>query len=113
MLFEPKALQSFHIYWRQQMDEECIGTFEDMALEGAWLENAAVIEQIKQRSGQWEVSLIFADPSRNSTFLVKHIKSCSSLKLAKTTAAYMRRVAAKDPQAAIEIGADNYALNLN
>ena len=115
MYFNLEALRAFHLYWREMEKEDRPGTLEDMSImkEDAWRQDSAVIERIGQDQGQWTVSLVFSDPSRKSTFIIRPIRTCPTYKNAKMTAGYMRRVAAKDPRGTIEVNPGNYLLYLN
>ena len=115
MYFDLKALQSFHLYWREKAVEELLGNEQDLSImkEEAWLQDSAVIDRIEQYKGQWAVSLVFADPSRKSTFIIRPIRVCPSHKNALVTANYMRRIAAKDPRGTVEVNQDVFAIYLN
>lgn len=116
MYFDLEALQKFHLYWRDLETTESRGYLDDLAFmkEDEWLKDSAVIDRIQAFKGQWTVSLVFADPARKGTFIVRYIRNnCPTYKKAVVTAGFMRRVAAKDPRGTIEIDPGDYNLPLN
>ena len=115
MHFDLKSLQSFHLYWRQKKEEDLLGTKADFAFiqEDAWLRNAAVIERIGEYKGQWEVSLVFADPYRKCTFIIRRNSTHATYEDAVAAAKTMQKSTVKDLEARVELGAGSYALHFN
>lgn len=115
MYFDLETLQTFHLYWRDLKNTETLGGRKDFAFmkEDEWLKDSAVLDRIESYKGQWSVSLVFADPARKNTFIIRPMRNCPTYSKAVITAGYMKRVAAKDPRGTITIDPGSYDLSSN
>ncbi|GEM_PF-3144379 len=112
MFFDLGSLQKFHKYWIFSGEMERVSPSEDVKFKNAdsWLQDAAVIDIVLKRNGQYLVGLVFAKPDEGAEFIIRYIRTCPTLKSAETTANFMRRLAAKDPRGTVTIAEDTYLL---
>ena len=68
----------------------------DLFFRDDWLLDSAVIDNVVERNGNWDVYLVFAHVLNPMKMIKKRITRCTSLKRAELSANYMRRLAAKD-----------------
>ncbi|MEM8569056.1 MAG: hypothetical protein AAGF85_21555 [Bacteroidota bacterium] len=79
----------------------------DLFYNDAWLLDSAVIDNVVERRGNWDVYLIFAHIFNPYKVIKKKITRCTSFKKAQLSANYMRRLAAKDQRGTLKL--DNSA----
>ena len=114
MGIDPAVLKMFSGIWNTSATEDRCGQVVDYQFlqESTWLQDAAVIERIMPHKGKWAISLVFANP-RQTSFIVRFIRSSMSLQKARIEAQYLRRTAAKDPRGTVTISADLFQCSKN
>lgn len=78
-----------------------------------WLQDTAVIENIKFYRGMHYVGLIFAHHRNPLKFLCRNITAYPDKKKAVISAHYMRRQAAKDQRGTLMVSSQSFHLNMN
>ncbi|MBL7726905.1 MAG: hypothetical protein JNM68_04425 [Dinghuibacter sp.] len=78
-----------------------------------WLQDTAVIENIEQRKGVWNIYLVFAHHLAPLKFIRRSIVSYSCCKRATLAAHYMRRLAAKDQRGTLTVNQSLVPLSFN
>ena len=81
------------------------GEFTDLDLfySDEWLLDSAVIDNVTERNGNWDVYLVFAHVVDPMKLIKRKITRCTTLKKAELAAGYMRRLAAKDQRGTLKI----------
>ena len=112
MFFDLGSLQKFHKYWIFSGEMERVSSHEDLHFKNAesWLTDAAIIDLVLKRDGQYLVGLVFAKPDEGSEFIIRYIRTCPTLKSAETTANFMKCLAVKDPKGTARISEGSYLL---
>ncbi|MEQ8553098.1 MAG: hypothetical protein RIC06_24445 [Cyclobacteriaceae bacterium] len=91
------------------------GNFMDLDLfySDQWLLDSAVIENVVERNGNWDVYLVFAHINNPLKLIKRKITRCTTLKKAELSANFMRRLAAKDQRGTLKIEGSlfNYCSN--
>ena len=82
-------------------------------MEDWWLRDTAVIELLSRRRGMWEIHLVFAHFRRPMTFIKRMINCYTSRQKAVHSAAYMRRLAAKDQRGTLEVDLKDFQVCAN
>lgn len=77
-----------------------------------WLLDSAVIENVTERNGNWDIYLVFAHIVDPLKLIKRKITKCTTLKRAELTANHMRRLAAKDQRGTLKID-DSIFLSCN
>ncbi|MDW3197082.1 MAG: hypothetical protein R8G66_32185 [Cytophagales bacterium] len=77
----------------------------DLFYRDEWLLDSAVIENVIERNGNWDIYLVFAHVSDPLKLIKRKITRCTTLKRAELTANFMRRQAAKDQRGTLRIDA--------
>lgn len=75
----------------------------DLFYRDEWLLDSAVIDNIVERKGNWEVYLVFSHVYNPFKMIRKKISKCTSFKKAALSADTMRRQAAKDQRGTLRI----------
>ena len=75
----------------------------DLFYRDEWLLDSAVIDNIVERKGNWDVYLVFAHIYNPFKMIKKKISKCISLQKAELAANMMRRLAAKDQRGTLKI----------
>ena len=94
---------------------EIVGGVVDFNLlyDDYWLQDSAVIENIRFARGEWEVYLVFAHYKNPYRLIKRKITSCFCQSKAKTFAYYMRRLAAKDQRGTLQVDKNLFQYNGN
>ncbi len=94
---------------------EIVGGVVDFNLmyDDYWLQDSAVIENIKLVQGEWEIYLIFAHYKNPYRLIKRKITSCFCQSKAQTFARYMRRQAAKDQRGTLQVDQSMFQYNGN
>ena len=81
------------------------GEFTDLDLfySDEWLLDSAVVDNVVERNGNWDIYLVFAHVLDPMKFIKRKITRCTTVKKAKLTANYMRRLAAKDQRGTLRV----------
>jgi hypothetical protein len=82
-------------------------------VDGSWLKDAAVIDVISNRSGAWDVYLIFAHYRNPLQLIVRNITRCFSEQKALAAAFYIRKEAAKDRRGTLTVSLKDLDLCIN
>ncbi|MEL6557416.1 MAG: hypothetical protein AAFQ94_04485 [Bacteroidota bacterium] len=75
----------------------------DLFYQDEWLLDSAVIDNVVEKRGNWDVYLVFAHVNNPLKMIKKKISRCTSLKKAELAANTMRRLAAKDQRGTLKI----------
>jgi len=75
----------------------------DLFYSDEWLLDSAVIDNVVERKGNWDVYLVFAYVFDPLKLIKRKITRCTSLQKAEMSANYMRRQAAKDQRGTLRI----------
>lgn len=75
-----------------------------------WLQDTAVIDNIVQRHGLWEIHLVFAHYLRPHQLIKRVIKSTYCRNKATLQASYMRRLAAKDQRGTLRVKIEGFQI---
>ena len=86
------------------------GEFTDLDLfySDEWLLDSAVVDNVIERNGNWDVYLVFAHVSDPLKLIKKKITRCTTIKKAELAANYMRRLAAKDQRGTLKIDSTTF-----
>lgn len=76
-----------------------------------WLKDTAVIDNIVQREGMWEVQLVFAHYQSPLKLIKRVITKFTDFRKAELSATYMRRLAAKDQRGTLAVSLDDFKLS--
>jgi hypothetical protein len=100
-----RVLKEMGIFLHNEKNIGQIAHPEDLLfiIEGTWLKDSAVIDNIEKKNGAWEVHLIFAHYKNPLQFIVRNITRCFSEQKAKAAAFYIRKEAAKDRRGTLTI----------
>ncbi|MEP0985092.1 hypothetical protein [Ekhidna sp.] len=81
------------------------GDFVDLDLfySDEWLLDSAVIDNVVERNGNWDVFLVFAHVTDPMKLIKRKITRFTSIKKAELAANYMRRLAAKDQRGTLKV----------
>lgn len=92
-------------FMNTQYSADLKGEYVDLDLfySDDWLLDSAVIDNVVERNGNWDVYLVFAHVFNPMKMIKKKITKCTSLKKAELTANYMRRQAAKDQRGTLRL----------
>ncbi len=78
-----------------------------------WLRDTAVIENIVQRDGMWEIQLVFAYYLAPCQLIKRCVCRYTNKDKAELSAWYMRRLAGKDQRGTLEVNIDDFNLCIN
>lgn len=102
-----------HMNLQHTIDKE--GGYIDLNLfySDEWLLDSAVIENVSERNGNWDVYLVFAWVLNPMKLIKRKITRCITLSKAELYANYMRRLAAKDQRGTLQVDGKNFRNCLN
>ncbi len=78
-----------------------------------WLRDTAVIENIVNRDGMWEIQLVFAHYQEPQKLIKRVISRYPSKDKAELNAWYMKRLAAKDQRGTLRVDLKDFGLCSN
>lgn len=79
-------------------------------LDDYWLRDTAVVENIINRKGMWEVHLVFAHHEMPCKLIKRVITSYPDRTKAEMHAWYMRKLAAKDQRGTLKLKLEHFTL---
>lgn len=90
-----------------------VGSKEDMNFlsDDEWLKDTAVVENIVERKGMWEIHLVFAHYKTPLKLIKRVITRYTDRRKALISANYMRRLAAKDQRGTLTVSLDDFKLS--
>ncbi len=112
---DPDAYDELLQLLNNQYFTETPGDLTDLnfLLDDYWLRDTAVIENIVNRAGMWEVHLVFAHYQEPFKLIKRVISSYPSKEKAELNAWYIRRIAAKDQRGTLKLNPENFCLCTN
>lgn len=93
---------------QQVVDQKGEFTDFDLFYSDDWLLNSAVVDNVIERNGNWDIYLVFAYVGNPLKLIKRRITRCITIKKANLTANYMRRLAAKDQRGTLKIDCSSF-----
>ncbi len=99
----------------EQHQKERVGKEEDMnfLIDDSWMGDTAVTENVVNNKGLWYIYLVFSHYKNPLLLIRRAISVCFAHQTALVHAAYMRRLAAKDPRGTLKMSLKDYICHPN
>ncbi len=99
----------------EQYKKERAGKEEDMnfLIDDSWMGDTAVTENVINNKGLWHIYLVFSHYKNPLLLIRRAISVCFARQKAFVHAAYMRRLAAKDPRGTLKMNPKDYSWHPN